>query len=42
VKRQWFILETEDQYENALKRYEEIKKALKGSDEYKEKMFLVT
>lgn len=42
MKKQWFILETEDQYESALRRYEEIKKALKGSDDNKEKMLLVT
>ncbi len=42
MNRQWFILETEEQYDDAMKRYEGIKKSAKGSDEHKEKILLVT
>lgn len=38
---QWFLLETEQEYDNALARYEEIKRAPKNSDDYKEKLLLV-
>lgn len=37
----WFILETEKDYKKACSRYEEIKPAVKGTDEHKEKMLLV-
>ena len=42
MNRQWFILETEEEYAAAMGRYEEVKKAVKDSEEYKEKMLLVT
>ncbi|WP_221390530.1 type II toxin-antitoxin system HigA family antitoxin [Dyadobacter sp. NIV53] len=38
---QWFLLETEQEYEKALARYEEVKYASKESDEHKEKLLLV-
>lgn len=38
---QWFLLETEQEYDNALTRYEEVKRAHKNSDDYKEKLLLV-
>lgn len=37
----WFLIETEQEYNKAAKRYEEIKGALKGSLEHKEKLLLV-
>lgn len=37
----WFILETEAEYNSAISRYEEVKKALKGTQEHKEKLLLV-
>ena len=36
----WYILENKNDYENAIKRYEEIKLSSKGSPEHKEKMLL--
>lgn len=41
TKPQWFLLESEQDYEAATARYEEIKRALKGSDDHKEKLLLV-
>ncbi|MBE9466492.1 type II toxin-antitoxin system HigA family antitoxin [Dyadobacter subterraneus] len=38
---QWFLLETEQEYDKALARYEEVKRAPKNSDDYKEKLLLV-
>ncbi|RYY05819.1 MAG: XRE family transcriptional regulator [Sphingobacteriaceae bacterium] len=40
-KPQWFLLESEQEYSAATARYEEIKRASKGSDEHKEKLLLV-
>lgn len=37
----WFLIETEQEYENAAARYEEIKAAPKGTTEHKEKLLLV-
>ena len=42
MTKQWFILETKADYDAAMQRYEQIKKAVKGSPEHKEKMLLVT
>jgi HTH-type transcriptional regulator/antitoxin HigA len=41
IKPQWFLIESEQDYEAALARYEEVKRAPKGSDEHKEKLLLV-
>ena len=38
---QWFLIETEQDYDRVMERYEEIKYAVAGSDEHKEKMLLV-
>lgn len=40
-KPQWFLLESEQDYEKCTARYEEIKRAPKGSIEHKEKRLLV-
>ncbi|SDL35634.1 HTH-type transcriptional regulator / antitoxin HigA [Pedobacter steynii] len=37
----WFLIETEQEYERAAARYEEIKAAPKGTQEHKEKLLLV-
>ena len=34
---QWFLIESEQEYETAVNRYEEIKYAPEGSEEHKEK-----
>lgn len=39
-KPQWFLIESENDYETAIQRYNEIKSAPKGSDEHKEKLLL--
>src|SRR5471030_1676933 len=39
-KPQWFLIETEQEYENAIARYETIKHATTGAD-HKEKLLLV-
>jgi HTH-type transcriptional regulator/antitoxin HigA len=41
TKPQWFLIETEEEYNKVTARYEEVKYAAKGSDEHKEKMLLV-
>lgn len=41
MKPQWFLIESEQDYTIATARYEEIKRAPKGSDEHKEKLLLV-
>ena len=38
--KQWFIIETENEYKNAVNRYEEIREAEKGTEEHKEKLLL--
>src|SRR5580704_11374328 len=38
---QWFLIESEQEYETAVNRYEEIKYAPVGSKEHKEKLLLV-
>jgi HTH-type transcriptional regulator/antitoxin HigA len=42
MEKQWFILETENDYNSAMQTYEQLKNAQKGSLEHKEKMLLVT
>ena len=37
----WYLIETEDEYDKVVKRYEEIKYAKKGTELHKEKMLLV-
>lgn len=41
MKPQWFLIETEQEYNAALDRYEEVKRATKNSEEHKEKLLLV-
>ena len=38
--KQWFIIETENEYKNAVNRYEEIREAQKGTEHHKEKLLL--
>ncbi|WP_316778330.1 XRE family transcriptional regulator [Pedobacter antarcticus] len=40
-KPTWFLIESERDYEKVTARYEEIKRAPKGSEEHKEKLLLV-
>ncbi len=40
IKSDWFLIDTEQEYENALARYQEIKYALQESSEHKEKLLL--
>ena len=37
----WFLIESEQDYQSVIARYEEIKRAIKGSEEHKEKLLLV-
>ncbi|TXE13307.1 type II toxin-antitoxin system HigA family antitoxin [Algoriphagus aquimarinus] len=39
--RNWYLLESEEDFDRAIARYELLKSAEKGSDEHKEKMLLV-
>ena len=41
TKPQWFLIDSEQEYRNAINRYEEVKHAAKGTEEHKEKMLLV-
>ena len=38
---QWFLLKTEQEYHNALARYQEVKRASKDSESHREKLLLV-
>ena len=38
--KQWFIIENETEYKNAVNRYEQIREAQKGTEEHKEKLLL--
>jgi len=38
--KQWFIIENENEYKNAVNRYEEIREAQKGTEDHKEKLLL--
>ena len=38
--KQWFLIENEKSYTEALNRYEKIKQAKKGTDEHKEKLLV--
>ncbi|WP_051663995.1 hypothetical protein [Dyadobacter crusticola] len=40
AKSNWFLIETEQEYETALNRYQEIKHAARGSELHKEKLLL--
>jgi HTH-type transcriptional regulator/antitoxin HigA len=40
-KPQWFLIETEKEYNSAVERYEEIKYASQGTEGHKEKLLLV-
>lgn len=37
----WFLIESENEYDKAIARYQEVKYSQKGSEEYKEKRLLV-
>lgn len=39
--KKWFLLENEEDYNAAITRYEQLKRAPKGTEEHKEKMLLV-
>jgi HTH-type transcriptional regulator/antitoxin HigA len=41
TKSQWFLIETEEDYNTATAKYEEVKYAATGTEAYKEKMLLV-
>ncbi len=41
MKTHWYLIESEEDYNLAIKRYEEIKRVRSGSEEHKEKMLLV-
>lgn len=40
-KSQWFLIETEEEYNAAISRYEEVKSAAKETEAHKEKLLLV-
>jgi HTH-type transcriptional regulator/antitoxin HigA len=40
-KSQWFLIETEEEYNVAISRYEEVKSAAKETEAHKEKLLLV-
>ncbi len=40
MKNQWFLIENNTGYQKATKRYEEVRQALKGSSNHKEKLLL--
>lgn len=40
MKNQWFLIENNTGYQNATKRYEEVREAVKGSSDHKEKLLL--
>ncbi|TLV03354.1 helix-turn-helix domain-containing protein [Dyadobacter luticola] len=40
IKPTWFLIEAEEEYELALARYQEVKNAISGSEEHKEKLLL--
>ena len=41
LKTQWFLIESEDEYQLAMDRYSKIKYAQKGSQYHKEKLLLI-
>lgn len=41
MKSQWFLIQSEESYKAAIERYEEIKRATRGSSQHDEKMLLV-
>lgn len=41
IKLQWFLIESEQDYDFATDRYKEVKHAPKGTEEHKEKLLLV-
>ncbi|GAC1304128.1 MAG: hypothetical protein NVSMB24_11140 [Mucilaginibacter sp.] len=38
---QWFLIETDDEYQKAITRYDEVKHAPSGTEQHKEKLLLV-
>ena len=41
LKHQWFLIESNSDYDAAITRYEQVKSAPKGTEEHKEKLLLV-
>ena len=41
TKPQWFLIDSEQEYNNAINRYEDVKHTAKGTEEHKEKMLLI-
>jgi len=41
IKTQWFLIDSDEEYNAAVKRYEEVKYSSKETKEHKEKMLLV-
>ncbi|MCE7057103.1 hypothetical protein LZF95_20650 [Algoriphagus sp. AGSA1] len=39
--KNWYLLDSEEEYDRAVARYEELKTTKKGEEEHKEKMLLV-
>ena len=40
IIQQWFLIETDNDYQKATQRFEEVKKSAKGTPEHKEKLLL--
>jgi HTH-type transcriptional regulator/antitoxin HigA len=40
IKNQWFLIENEKDYQKATNRYEQVREAVKGTSEHKEKLLL--
>jgi HTH-type transcriptional regulator/antitoxin HigA len=40
--KQWYLIETSEDYEKAMLRFEEVRGAQKGNEAHREKMLLVT
>lgn len=41
ITKKWFLLETEEDYDRAMDRYQVLKSTVKGTDEHREEMLLV-
>ncbi|MBS1523565.1 MAG: XRE family transcriptional regulator [Bacteroidetes bacterium] len=41
TKKQWFLIDSEKEYNAAVNRYEQVKQAANGTEDHKEKMLLV-
>ncbi len=40
LQTQWYLIESEQDYQNAINRYQVIKRSIKGSEDHKEKLLL--